>query len=293
MFEIHEKLPFEKYRQLPGYHATSLKRALDSALDYRHHELHGWPDSDTLRMGRAGHTACLEPSRFLAEYAQWETEETDADGVVKKRTRRGKVWDEFRAANAGKTILLPEQYETACQIRDAVRDHEEAGPLFKGAGHNELSLRFTHRRAGVDCKTRIDRIAAEMAIVEVKLTHDIDDRVFGNTAARLRYPMQGALQRDAAEACGFGRLPVLIVAIRVAPGKAIDVVVFEVSDDDLAQGQEDYERAIDIVQECRRTQKWPGRASKGRRALVLPQWASPDAAYDAQAVTFSNNEVIQ
>ncbi len=291
MFEIHEKLPFAMYRLLPGYHATALKWALESPLEYQHYETHGLEDSDTLRAGRAGHTAVLEPARFLAEYVQWETIHQDGKKKGKKRVRSGNEWKEFKAdaANVGKTILTPDQYETACNIRDLVRDHPVAGPLVKGPGKNELSLRFKHGRTGADVKSRLDRIALDHAIVEIKLTHDITPRGFGNTAYRFRYHLQAALQRDAAEACGFGRLPVKIVAIRAAKSKPLDLAVFDLGEDVLAQGQEEYERAIEIVQACRAKQQWPGVATEREISLILPAWSVPSSD---ETIDFGS-EVIQ
>jgi hypothetical protein len=267
-FEIYEKLPFDKYRQLPGLHSTGLKHALVSPLLYQHVETFGWPDSDTFRQGRAGHTANRAPARFLSDYAQWETQHEDG----RKRPRNGGAWDEFREVNAGKTILTDKQYETACTLRDIVRDHPVAGPLVRGPGRNELTLKWTHGRTGAACKNRLDRVTPN-EIVEVKLTRDPSPRAFGNTAARLFYHAQCAFYRDGGEACDLGRLPFKIVAVQsVAP---YDVVVYDVGEDILGQGQEQYERAIDIVQECRKKQSWPGQATERALSLFLPAWATP------------------
>jgi hypothetical protein len=270
-FEIYERLPFDKYRQLPGLHASSLKHALVSPLQYQHAELNDWPDNDTFRAGRAAHTAILEPNRFLAEYAQWETER--ADGT--KRIRRGNEWDEFQAVNAGKTILTPKQYETAVELRDIVRDHPVAGPLVKGVGRNELSLRWKHPTKGVDCKGRIDRATAS-AIIDIKTTNDPGPNAFGRIAANLKYAMQCAFYRAGAEACGLGRLPFKIIAVgSKAPH---DVVVYDVGEDILLQGLDDCERAIDLVIACREKQSWPGQAVDHALPLLLPAWAMPTDA---------------
>ncbi len=281
MFEIHEKLPFKDYCQLPGYHASGLKHALKSALQYQHNEAHGMPDSDKFRLGRAGHTMTLEPQRGLAEYVQWET--THEDGS--KRIRSGKAWEQFKADNAGKTILTPDQFETACNMRDIVRDHPVAGPLVRGIGQNELSLRWTDKRSGATCKARPDRLT-KSAIIDLKTTSDPDLRIFGNLAARFRYHMQAALYRDGVEACGLGRLPFKIIAIQdQAP---FDVVVYDLGEDVLAQGQEEYQRAIDIVEICRERQEWPGMAVEHEISLVLPVWATASE----EEITFNGEAVL-
>lgn len=282
MFEVHDKLRFDDYRKLPGLHASSLKHALTSPLAYHHAETKGWPDSDAFVRGRSIHTAVLEPQRFLSEYAQWETEREDGS----KRIRRGKEWDEFCAVNAGKTILTPEQYESAIALRDVVRDHPVAGPLVKRVGQSELSLRWKHERTGADCKARLDRVSAH-ALIDIKSTTDPSPAAFGNVAARLKYLLQCALYRDGAEACGLGRLPFKIVA--VSSKAPFDVVVYDVGDDLLAEGQEQYERAIDIVLECRERQEWPGQAVDHELPLLLPMWAMSSG--DDEPVTFGEEAI--
>lgn len=271
--EVVERLPFEQYKQLPGIHFSSLKHALTSGLQYQHNELFGLPDCDVFRQGRAGHTGILEPQRFLAEYAQWETEHEDG----RKRVRRGEAWDDFCSANAGKTILTPDQYEIACSVRDLVRDHPVAGPLVRAVGKSELTIRWTHARTGADCKARLDRIIPGVAVVDIKMTHDPEPRAFSNLAARLRYHLQGAFYRDAAEAAGFGRLPYKIIAVQSK--KPHDVVVYHLPDELLAEGQEQYERALDVVLDCRKKQQWPGMQTDHEFTLTLPAWATPLPAW--------------
>lgn len=269
--EVIERLPFEQYRQLPGIHSTSLKHALVSGLQYHHHETHGWPDADKFRLGRAGHTGILEPQRFLSDYVQWETQHADG----KKRIRSGHAWEDFKEANAGKTILTPEQFEVAIAVRDIVRDHPVAGPLVRKPGRSELSIRWKHGRTGADCKARLDRVTAD-EVIDIKLTADPTARAFGNIAARLGYHVQGAFYRDAATAMDGVRRRYKIVAVQsVAPH---DVVVYDLGDDVLADGQEQYERAIDVVLACREKQQWPGVATDHEIPLLLPVWATTSLA---------------
>lgn len=272
--EVIERLPFEQYRQLPGMHSSSLKHALVSGLAYQHYEQNGWPDADKFRLGRAGHTGILEPQRFLSDYVQWETQHADG----KKRIRSGHAWEEFKEANAGKTILTPEQFEIAVAVRDIVRDHPVAGPLVRKPGRSELTIRWRHERTGADCKARLDRVTAG-EVIDIKMTADPSPRAFGNIAARLGYHVQGAFYRDAATALDGVRRQYKIIAVQsVAPH---DVVVYDLGDDVLAEGQEQYERAIDVVLGCRSKQQWPGAATEHEIPLFLPAWALADAAADA------------
>lgn len=265
--QIIERLPFEEYNKLPGLRASSLKHALTSALLYQHMGLIPHEDRDTFRAGRAGHTAVLEPQRFLAEYAQWETER--ADGT--KRIRRGKEWDEFCAANEGKTILTPDQFQAAMSQRDAVRDHPVAGPLFKGVGKNELTVTWRDGRTGELCKGRVDRLTLDATLIDLKTTTDPSQDAFTRLAMRLHYLAQLAFYRDGLIAAG---LPVERVVIAALQAKApFDVVVYELGPDVLQHGRAEYERAIDVVVAARKSKQWLGQATEHALPFMIPSWA--------------------
>lgn len=278
-FAVHEKMPFTQYNALPGLRSSSLKHALVSGLEYQA-KAGAIKDSDTLRMGRAGHTAVLEMERFLAEYAQFETKHPDGS----KRIRSGGAWEDFKATNATKTILTPEQFADAMSMRDAVRDHPIAGPLVKGLGRNELSLVWSHGRTKETLKARLDRIT-RLALIDIKTSHDISPESFQRTAIKLGYFMQLSMYSDGAEACGLGSLPVKIVAVQNAA--PFDVAVYDVESDALDYGRERYNQAIDTVLRCRKENKWPGFATEGTLPLGLPLWMQSKG----ETVSFNGVEI--
>lgn len=270
-----EKLPFEKYRELPGEHSSALRRALISPLEYYWHKKNEREDTDTLRIGRAVHTATLEPLQFLREYVLWEY-----------GRRAGKDWEKFETEHAGKTILKPEQYDPVTAMAEAIRAHPEAGPLVSGAGRNELSLQWRHK-SGALCKARIDRLCS--ALIDIKTASDITPYGFSAAANKYGYFAQLAFYADGAKAAGLGVFPVKIVAVqKKAPH---DVCVFDIGDDELAVGREQYERAIGIIAECKKTGVWPGMAPKAV-PLKLPAWAVGAAIEDAEAGIMFGDEVI-
>lgn len=262
---------FPAYLDWPGEHATGLKAALVSPLAYRHQELWGRPDNDTLRLGRAFHTATLEPKRFLVDYVAW-TRTTEGGASAQ---RRGREWEAFRDANPGRTILTRAQHETAVAMSDAVRAHPRAGELIR-EGESELSIAWTHAGTGARCKSRVDHLGR--ALVELKGTRDPSPKVFGATAARLHYPMQLAFYADAVRALGREVPPVKIIAVGTAPPH--DVVVYSVDEELLAIGRDEYEKALNLVLACRAADSWPGLARDLELELKLPTWALPDEGWE-------------
>lgn len=289
--EVIERLPFVEYVKIPAVNASGLVHALDSAMQYQAKQRAPREDNDTLRAGRADHTGALEPERLLREYAQWETERVDPEtGEIKKRIRRGKEWEAFQLANAGKTILTPAQFATAMRLRDAVRDDDVAGPLVKGVGKNELTIVWTHQRTGLRVKCRIDRLIHGRALIDLKFTVNPLPAAFEPVARRLHYYMRMSLYSTAVEIAGLGTPAVKIIAAQSE--EPHEVVVYDLEHEELAFGRDEYERAIDVVAKCRAEQRWPGFANGKSIPLKLPGWllAQNEASH---AVSFDSAEVIQ
>ncbi len=270
---VIEKLPFEKYRELPGEHSTGLRRALVSPLEYDYYKRNEREDTDTLRIGRAVHTATLEPLQFLREYVLFEGR------------RAGKVWEEFEEKHKGKTILKPEQYDPAAAMSEAIRNHAVAGPLFSGAGRNELTIQWRHE-SGTLCKARIDRLYS--SLIDIKTASDITPHAFEAASFRYGYHVQAAFYADAAKAAGLGEFPVRFVVVQKRPPH--DVIVYEIGQAEIERGRADYEKALAIIAECRKTGVWPGAAPSEPVPLHLPGWALPE--FDEEAVNFGE-EIIQ
>lgn len=274
--EVLERLPFEKYIDMPAIHATGLRDLLVSPLMYKARRDTPRPDTDSLRLGRACHTAILEPDTFMTSYLCW----LKSQGV-----RRGKSWDAFNAGRSGRTILTEAQYKLALKLRDACRDHELAGRYLSEKGRPELTLKWTHPRTGLPCKSRIDWLCS--ALIDVKTTRNPSPAKFSGDAARFGYVMQLAFYADAVAAAGFGVPPVKIMAVQnVEP---YDVVVFDISEESMAFGRKQYENAIDLLIKCRESNKWPGIAASAEVGLNLPAWATTTEA--DEPITFGD-EII-
>ena len=256
-------LPFEDYTELRGIHATALKDLLVSPLLYKYRRDHPRQDKDAFRVGRACHTAMLEPDRFPLEYSVWRK---------KQGIRRGRKWEAFCTANEGRTILTEAQYDTAIALRDSARSHAVASQLLAGPGRNELTVKWKHPRTGRDCVSRLDRLTK--ALVDVKTARDVSPRRFCADAAKFGYAMQLAFYADAV-AVAFGETPPvkLLVGQNAAP---FDVAVYDVPEDVLSFGRKQYEDALDLLAKCEESDKWPGQAPDEEVTLKLPLWAAPD-----------------
>lgn len=256
-----EGLTIERYFALGGESSTGLKDMLVSPLAYKQRRDNGRPDRDTLRLGRACHTAILEPHRFREEYAVW-------DGGV----RRGKDWEAFRIENAARTILTEAQVETALRVGESVRAHPVAGPILREPGKAEVTITWRHERTGLPCRARIDWLCS--ALVDLKTCREINPSMFGSQAARLGHHLQMALYSAALASVGV-HLPVKLIAAQNQ--EPFDCAVYAVPDEVLVIGEQLYEAALDKVAACQRTGAWPGVAWDAELVLKLPAWAVTNA----------------
>lgn len=267
--QIIEDLTHEEYARIDAEHSGVLQKALISPLAYRvakEREAAGVDeDRDCLRLGRAIHTACLEPSRFPQQYVCWSG-----------GRRAGKAWDEYEAAAkaAGSTILKEDQIDQAVAMSKAVRSHAVAGPLVSSNGVSELTIVWTHPRTDMCIKCRLDRLADDGFLIDLKSTRDPRPARFCTQAAGMGYHIQMALYADAVAAAGLGAVAVKIVAVQSSPPH--DVVVYSLDENVLATGRLEYERALDLIVACRSAGKWPGQAPTEEVPLNLPMWAARD-----------------
>jgi hypothetical protein len=254
-------LPFEEYITLDGEHATGLKDVLVSPLLYHRKRQLPRVDRDAMRVGRATHTSILEPDRFALDHAVWRAK----DG------RRGtKVHKAFAEANTGRTLLTEAQYNTALAVRNSVRNHAVASKLLASC-KPEVTVQWSI--GDVKCKSRFDLLGS--CLVDIKTTRNPAPGRFSSDAARLAYALQMGFYYDAALAATGEALPVKIIAAQnVEP---FDVVVYDLPDDVINLGRDQYRAALETLLECRRTNTWPGIAPSEEITLHLPAWATPEA----------------
>ncbi len=247
-----------EYDALGAVNWSTLKYATKSAMAYQHALTCPKEDTDAMRLGRATHTAVFEPDRLLHEYVIWNG-----------GRRQGKEWDDFKVMHEGRTILKPDEYDTAIAIRNAVRGHKAAAKLLK-SGEAECTLQWTDQDTGIACKARLDWYSPK-ALVDLKTTRDIEARAFGRHAGALMYHGQFAFYAMGLFAHGI-EAPVKIIAVESEPPH--DVAVYDLNEDVLWAGEVKVRQALATVAACRKARKWPGRYP-GELALALPVWEFP------------------
>lgn len=270
------------YRSLDAVNWSTLKALRQSPLHYKHALEHPRPDADYLAMGRAVHTAVLEPDRFLLDYAVYTESKTRGEGARK-------AWLAFQELHKDRTILSAEDYETCLAIRDAVRRHPRAAAYLQ-AGEAERAIVWEEPALGLRCKARLDFVSTSRpAVVDLKTARTVVPRRFCSAAAQLLYHGQLAFYRRGWRAVtGQDLDPVIIAVESEAPH---DVVVYRFDEEAVEEGDALVEELLAKLVERRRAGDWPGLDEGEEQLLTLPRWAVPDYSdADDLGITFGTKE---
>jgi hypothetical protein len=257
---------FADYIKIDAVNWSTLKHMRTSPLHYRHAV--DSPDEDTTRfgIGRAIHTAILEPHRLSTDYA-----------VFEGARRSGKAWEAFEAENIARTILKRDEMSRVQSLAARVASNDVAQEWLGGGNQAliERSIQWTDPATGIACKARPD--AVHSAIVDVKSTSSIDERQFRALATRMGYFGQLAFYRRGYKTLTKLTLPCAILAVEVdAPH---DIGVFVVDDESLRVADDEITRLLAKLAECRKTNEWPGRYQKAQ-TMTLPDWALGESDFN-------------
>jgi hypothetical protein len=258
---ITKRLPFADYQALPGVNFSTLKEMDVSPLHYqRAVSLGGREVTDAMRLGSIAHSLILTPGHD--ELAIWSG------------TRRGKVWDEFCSANAGKLIVKEDEVRPLLEMRRAVYAHDPANALLAD-GDPEVVLQWVDAETGLACKARVDWLRPRGRLVELKTSKAAHPRAFFRSFAAFKYHAQLAFYLDGLAACGIESTePPAVIAVESGP--PFDVCVYRVPNDAIEAGRRKVLGWLRAVAECAAAGKWPGAGGDAAVDLVLPEWATED-----------------
>jgi exodeoxyribonuclease VIII len=179
---------FEQYRKLVAVNWSTLSAFRISALHYHHRLLTPLEPTPTMAFGSAAHVATLEPQAFADRYAKIP------DGID-RRTKAGKAaYAAYLEEAGGRDVLTTADWARALAVGGSVRSHPVAGPYLQN-GRAEVTLQWTDRATGLECKGRLDWQASPMLFVELKTARRIQPHKFAADAWAYGYFHQAAFYR--------------------------------------------------------------------------------------------------
>lgn len=263
---LRANTPATRYHASPGLNISRLKRLGVSPLHFQHVP-QASDQSVPMHLGSAAHCAVLEPQRFARDYVIWNRISENGNLCP----RKGQYWEKFVAENQGKEIVTPDEYDHAIAIQHAVRSDKWA-VRYLADGMPEVSMHWSmHGRL---CRGRADWIGlvdGRPHIVGLKTAEDCRLFKFANAAARYGYHLQWAWYHDGYELITNTRPVMKEIVVESKPPYA--VVVYDIPDEVIEIGREEYVRLLELLADCERANDWPGPAMGGEVMFALPSWA--------------------
>jgi len=153
-------------------------------------------ESKALDIGKAFHTMVLEPSKIDNEVV-----------VFEGKTRRGKVWDEFKMENADKTIVSTSEWNMINNMSNILFENEQAMSFINSSKHEVVEV---WENKGINCKGKADMVTTSLewiedkkVIIDLKTTRDSSPESFRRSAYNYGYDRQAAFYLDGFKADEF------------------------------------------------------------------------------------------
>lgn len=222
------------------------------------------PPSGALLFGQLYHALVLEGAEgFARSFA--------VAPRCDRRTREGRaLYEDFKAECGDRAVVDGDDYFAALQMLEALQSSATFCAL-SAAAKTEISIFWTDRETGIDCRARLDAWVPRTGIVwDLKTTQDPRVAPFEREIFARQYFRQLAFYADALEAVGRKFSHAVIIAQEKA--QPFGVCFYRLLDDVLAEGRDQNRRALAILKQCRDTETFPG-YPPGIVDLGLPKWA--------------------
>jgi exodeoxyribonuclease VIII len=226
------------------------------------------PDTDSLKLGRAVHTAVLEPDTFNLQYIALPAD-------LDRRTTKGKdLYNELLSNNPNKIILKADEFDRALKIATAVRSNVHANQLLEGA-HVELSCDWVDPATEVKCKARIDAYNEDMdVVVDLKTTVDASRSGFPRKLWTYGYHRQAAWYIDALQAHHEAARHFVFIAVETEAPYCMGL--YRLTDETIRLARAENDALLKKYVECMASDDWGHGYTTGIEDITLPDYAQND-----------------
>ncbi len=242
----------QAYFQQPGVSSHAL-------LELQRSPLHCWakylnPDrvdgepTAALRFGTLVHALALTPETFGDEFVLADS--------LNRRTQAGQAAYAALAAT-GQRVVSRAEYAAALEIVQAIQRHPVAGTLFK-TGAPEKILTVEREPPRWPLKGRLDWLAPQPAIVELKTATDASREGFLRAVYRYGYHLSAAYYRRlVSQTTGTPETAIPHTFVVVETQRPYAVAVYSSSERLLAEGRVLWETALARFDDCWLANDWP------------------------------------
>ena len=220
--------------------------------------------TDALRFGQAFHLAILEPEEFNKRVEWWD----------KHKTTTSKGFQEAAAAMPERMLLCPSVWkEKLLDMLDAYLANPETRALLEMEADNEVTMVWTDKETGVECKGRLDRAAIKSALlIDFKTTKDASEQGFRKSIQDFGYHTQAAFYMSGYEEV-FGEKPSAFAFPLVEKEPPYLTNLVQLSQEALEAGEYVFRRNLQRYADCIDKGHFPG-YGPGTKTIDLDPWYS-------------------
>lgn len=264
MSQIYRGLSYADYRALPAISSSELKDILVTPAYYKYRKENPEEPTEAMKFGTICHEA-------------FEKRSLDDFVIAPKFDRRTTIgkqgFQEFAAANAGRTIVSEENGERLRGVFDAGMNAVKTIPA-KHMG-TEVSIVWEsimtddefNFRYQVHCKARADLVLDGGILLDWKTCDDASDDAFLKQIIKYKYHLSAAYYLDGFQAKYF-------VWCAIEKNPPYHARIYTASDAMLEVGRFEYKTALNIFSRCIELKKFPGYL-KSPVEISLPPWYVP------------------
>lgn len=282
---IFPDMPMDEYhtRAIGIASAGALKLVRRSLAHYAHWARTPFDRrSRALDFGKVYHAYVLEPETFRDQYSILPTWAPRRPTEKQREAKRPSFatmkaiafYDEWDAANAGKTPVTAADYQKVQDMRAALDDEDMVGELPKlilTEGRREVSYRWIDKDTGLPCRARFDYIHDAMAYgLDLKSCMDGTEAGFTRAIVKNEYHISQAHYLAGAHALNRPLKNYLFLSQETEPPYVATVNQVGVTFEELGFSQ--WQAAMARLAHGVKTGKFPG-YSTGIRTLEAPAYA--------------------
>lgn len=260
---IIKNLPFKKYTEMEGVNNSKLALMKQCPQKYLYFLEHNREDSPALALGRAIHTAVLEPENFNKEFFCLPD--------IDRRTKAGKdEYNRLSSENSNKTVLKADEFNKALEIATAVRSNSSVMKLLDGC-ETEVSIDWNDPETGLKCKARLDANSQPLSTtIDIKTTTDASPKGFPRKLFSYGYHRQAAFYLNGLRSNGLQARHFVFVAVEKDPPFAVGI--YRLTDDVIALAEKENTHLLRKLKVCQETGEWPG-YTQGIEDISIPAYA--------------------
>lgn len=278
---LFKDMPEEEYFSYEAASNSGLRGIRRSPAHYRYEKDNPRDPTPAMRDGKALHMAILEPERFSREYAvipdnappRPNQRQRDAKKPSEATVAAIQYWDMFERQYGSAEVVSQEKYDGYLNCAKTVMAHPLVTKLM-AHGTAESSVFAKDPVTGVWCKCRPDwmtTLGDSNVMAEFKSTTDPRTWSFQRTAYDLDYFKAAAFYCDVLTWAGMGA-PDLYLIVAFEKEAPYGVKVYEIPEQDILRGRDQYREALETYASCLGQDKWPA-YDVAIEQLTFPAWA--------------------